>query len=191
VSAKIDVSGILRAQMGTFRGYDRRGRWIDLTTFVVLPVSLGLIAGKWLPEVRNIGGILAGVGVFTALLFGLLVNVLNLSVKLRRDEGLLPETALVRNVAELFVNVAWSVLVGLVVVLLLVVATATHNPGDALGGVWVGVLSATLLHLVCTVVMALVRLWLAHESITDLAPPARKALRRVEEPGGQHSHRAS
>lgn len=172
MSVKVDVRPILRGQWATFRGYSVTTRLTDAAIFAGLPLIGGYAAGRWGPNVVNVGAILAGVGVFTALLFGLLVNVLNLSIKLRRDEDLPIANRVVKNVGELFTNVAWSVLVGLVLVVALIAAASTHKPEDALSPWWVGILTTLLLHLIVIVVQALLRLWYAHDAIGHL--PVRR-----------------
>jgi len=138
--------------------------------FVLVPIAAGFSIAEWGPAVRNIGGVLGGVGVFTALLFAMLINLFNLSVKLRRDEGVRPEEPLALNVDELFYNVGWSVVVGLALVISMTAAAVTHSAARGLGYAWVVVLVSLLLHLILTVVLAIVRLVSAYEAISDLAP---------------------
>lgn len=173
MSDKLDISLIVRGQLRSFKGYSRRSRLLDLAVFLVIPVLAGVLVWQAEPNVFNVAGILAGVGVFTALLFGLLVNVFNLSVKLRRDEALRPESRLNANVSELFANVAWSALWGLLLVVLLATGAALQAPQKVLAYWYVGLLVAVSVHLVLTVIMSLTRLVSAHAFIGDLAPPRK------------------
>lgn len=170
MSSKIDLTPLVERQLATFRGYSEFTGKLDFFVFVFVPVGAGLAVAVWGPDVKGVGAVLGGVGVFTALLFALLVNVFNLSVKLRRDEGVRPEQPLALNVDELFYNVGWSVVIGLALVITMTAATVTHTATEALGGVWVGLIVALFVHLVITVLMAVVRMVSTYESIADLAP---------------------
>jgi len=143
---------------------------VDFVVFVLAPLGAGLALAAWGPPIKNVGGVLGGVAVFTALLFAMLTNVFNLSVKLRRDEGVRPEERLALNVDELFFNVGWSVLVGLILILCMTGAAVTHSASQRLGFAWVAILVSGLLHLVLTVIMAIVRMVSAYLAIGDLAP---------------------
>src|SRR5450631_377689 len=122
MSAKIDITPLLRRQFATFRGYSRRSAITDGLVFVGIPVASGAATVVLNLRVRNIASVLGDVAIFTALLFSLLVAVFNLSIKLMRDEDIRPEQSLARNTAELFANVAWSVLVGLALVVVMAAA---------------------------------------------------------------------
>lgn len=170
MSGKLGIPGILERQVTTFRGYSLAEQIRDFATFILLPIGTGILVGRWGPDVVNAAPVLAGVAVFTALLFALLVNVLTLAVKLRRDEGLRTESRIVRDVEELFANVSWSVVVGLLLVSLLVPAAAVADPAHPMPQWLAGLLAGVFAHLVITVIMAVSRLNHAFLQIRDLAP---------------------
>lgn len=170
MSRKINVLEIARAQLSSFQGYGRRTIVGDLATFVGLPVALGVVTGFFAPPVHSVSSLLTGASVFSGLLVALLVNMFNFSVKVRRDEKVRPEEKLARTVDELLTNAAWTVLVGLTLVVLLAVASATQEPSRPLNQVWVGILAGFSAHLILNILMVLSRIWTAHEDIKDLPP---------------------
>ncbi|WP_405807521.1 hypothetical protein OG729_20335 [Streptomyces sp. NBC_00210] len=178
MSAKWSVASIARAHFATYTDA-RSGKMLpsDYLSFlggpgvVALVASIMASAGKF--QLMDVSRLLGGIGVFTGLLFGLLTNTFTLSLRVRRDEGLDSEHVVVKQVAELFANLGWSVIIGCLLVSLIVVAGATHPAKAALGPWWTGVLVFLFLHLMMTVLMALKRLWYAHQKIADLPPKGR------------------
>ncbi|WP_437773480.1 hypothetical protein [Arthrobacter sp. KNU40] len=170
MSRKINVLEIARAQLGTFQGYGQRTIVGDLVTFLGLPAVVGVVSGIFAPPIHSVGSLLTGASVFSGLLVALLVNIFNFSVKVRRDEKVRPEEKLARTVDELLTNAAWTVLVGLTLVVLLAVASATQDPSTSLSQVWVGILAGFSAHLILNILMVLSRIWTAHEDIKDLPP---------------------
>lgn len=167
---KINLIEIARAQIRTFSNYSAGVTVRDSLTFFGLPILLGVLSGLYSPPVYQVSILLTGASVFSGLLVALLVNVFNFSVKVRRDENIRPEERLARTVDELMTNAAWTVIVGLALVVLLVAATATQEPTQPLNPVWVGVLTAFGTYLVLNVLMVLSRIWTAHGDIKDLPP---------------------
>jgi hypothetical protein len=170
VSNKINLLEIARAQLATFSGYNWKVIARDLAAFIGLPVAIGVLVGGWGPPVHSVGSLLTGASVFSGLLVALLVNVFNFSVKIRRDEKIRPEQQLAITVDELITNAAWTVITGLILVVLLASAAATQEPGTPLAPVWVGILVGLAIHLIMNVLMVLSRIWTAHEYIKDLPP---------------------
>lgn len=167
---KINLIEIGRAQLRTFSNYSLGARISDVLAFLGLPILLGVLAGLYAPPVFQLSVLLTGASVFTGLLVALLVNVFNFSVKVRRDEKIRPEERLAQTVDELMTNAAWTVLVGLSLVVLLVLATATQKPTCPLHPIWVGILTGFATYLVLNVLMVLSRIWSAHGDIKDLPP---------------------
>lgn len=170
MSRKINLIEIAKAQLDTFRGYGAKTVIRDTATFLILPIVLGLLSAKFAPPVHAVGSLLTGVSVFSGLLVALLVNIFNFSVKIRRDEKIRPEEKLARTVDELMSNVAWTVIVGLTLVVMLAIASATQTPGCPLGHAWVGILAGASVYLILNVLMVLSRIWTAHGDIKDLPP---------------------
>lgn len=174
LTSKIDLGPLLNAQIKSFKGYRWQATFRDVGIFVALPIALGAAVLWAQPKVYNAGSGIAGVSVLTGLLFALLVNVFNLAVKMRRDEGLTPESLILGTVDELLANVGWSVLVGLALVVTLACGVSTQQPNHELGRWWVAVIVVMFAHLLVTVLMALSRIFSAHAQIAELAPPMRK-----------------
>ncbi|GHI89420.1 hypothetical protein [Streptomyces xanthophaeus] len=177
MSAKWSITKIGSAHFKTYWDAKKdRAMTSDYVTFVGGPALLAVFAGVMTHlghfHVRDVSKLIGGIGVFTGLLFGLLTNVFTLSLRVRRDEGLDPEHAVVKQVRELFFNVSWAVVVGCSLVIALVLAAATHSSTSTLGSLWTGLLSFLFLHLMFTIFMALKRLWYAHEAVAKL--PAKQ-----------------
>ncbi len=170
MSNKINLLEIARAQLATFSGYSWKVIARDLGVFVGLPIIIGVLVSLWGPPVYSVGGLLTGASVFSGLLVALLVNVFNFSVKIRRDEKIRPEQQLALTVDELMTNAAWTVITGLLLVVLLASAAATQQPDTPLAPPWVGILVGLATHLIMNVLMVLSRIWTAHEDIKDLPP---------------------
>lgn len=158
------------AQLRTFRGYGAGTLVRDIATFLVLPIIIGVASALFGPPIHSVGSLLTGASVFSGLLVALLVNVFNFSVKIRRDEKIRPEEKLARTVDELMTNAAWTVVVGLALVALLAIASATQKPENPLDPLWVGVLAGASVYLILNVLMVLSRIWTAHGDIKDLPP---------------------
>ncbi|MYV51026.1 hypothetical protein [Streptomyces sp. SID3212] len=175
MSGKWDVRDIAAANFATYvDGESSKARFADFFAFILLPAFLGVGVGVLRHfnhfNLLDVSKFIGGIGVFTGLLFGLLTNVFTLSLRVRRDEGLHPAHDIIRDVAELFANVGWAVLVGLTLVVALVIVAATHDPKVPVGPYWTGVLVAIFSHLVLTVLMSLKRLWFAHGHVANLPP---------------------
>ncbi|MFJ9373804.1 hypothetical protein [Streptomyces sp. NPDC101455] len=177
MSIKWSVAKIAGAHFRTYWDASKdRPMASDYLTFIGVPLLLAVFAGAMTHlghfHLRDVSKLIGGMGVFTGLLFGLLTNVFTLSLRVRRDEGLDPEHEVVKQVRELFFNISWAVVVGCALITMLVVAAATHSTTSTLGSIWTGLLSFLILHLMLTILMALKRLWYAHEKVAKL--PARQ-----------------
>ena len=177
MSAKWDVSDIAAAHFDTLRDA-ATGKWRlrDYLGFFGVPAVIAGAALIFGLQLYDVSKLLGGISVFTALLFGMVGNVFTLYLRVRRDEELSPYDPLITDVRELFANVSYSVLVGLVLITCMVVASSTQppaTPGEGavpLGPVWVAALTFLFAHLLLSVLMALSRLWLAHVKIAELPP---------------------
>lgn len=177
MTVKWSVAKIASAHFKTYRDASKgRSMASDYLTFIGIPLLVAVFAGVMTHRghfhVRDASKLIGGMGVFTGLLFGLLTNIFTLSLRVRRDEGLDPEHEVVKLVRELFYNVSWAVVVGLALITTLILAAATHSTTAALGSIWTGLLSFLILHLMLTILMALKRLWHAHDRVARL--PAKK-----------------
>ncbi|MBA5221502.1 hypothetical protein [Streptomyces griseoaurantiacus] len=174
MSGKWDVRDIAAANFGTYVDADGRRRVSDIVVFFGLPLAFGAACGtlRYFDHLHILdpSKLVGGIGIFTGLLFGLLTNVFTLSLRVRRDEGLHPDHDIIRDVRDLFSNLSWAVLVGLLLVVLLVIVSATHDAKKSIGVGWTVVLVAIFSHLVLTILMSLKRLWFAHQNVSNLPP---------------------
>ncbi|WP_327396741.1 hypothetical protein [Streptomyces phaeochromogenes] len=173
MSIKWSVAKIAGAHFRTYWDASKdRPMASDYLTFIGIPLLISVFAGAMTHSghfhLRDVSKLIGGMGVFTGLLFGLLTNVFTLSLRVRRDEGLDSEHEVVKQVRELFFNIAWAVVVGCALITALVIAAATHSTTSTLGSIWTGLLSFLMLHLMFTILMALKRLWYAHEKVAKL-----------------------
>ncbi|MEU4999714.1 hypothetical protein [Streptomyces sp. NPDC021622] len=174
MSEKWDTRDIAKAHFRTYTNAQTgKKRGSDYIAFIVFPLLLGVLAsllrhcGRF--GLYDVSKFIGGVGIFTGLLFGLLTNVFTLSLRLQRDDDL-GEHDTTKNVKELFTNVSWAVLVGLLLIVLLVTCSSVSDPEKAVHWAWTGILVTVFLHLILTVLMSLKRLWLAHSKISLLPP---------------------
>lgn len=93
-------------RVGAEGTHDRRraaARYYLLPTVAALPLL------KWHVEIQGVGQLLAGVAVFTALLFGMLVLMFNTGIALRKDGSVLASAHdLKRVVADLRANITYA-----------------------------------------------------------------------------------
>ncbi|WP_167502235.1 hypothetical protein [Streptomyces malaysiensis] len=178
MSAKWSVLSIAREHFGTYKNArTEKPMFTDYLVFIGVPlltaVTAAILAHAGKFKLLDVARLTGGIGVFTGLLFGLLTNTFTLSLRVRRDEGLDPKHVIVKQVRELFVNLGWSVIIGCTLVTLIVTAGATHAANKPLGPTWTGLLVFLFLHLMLTILMALKRLWYAHENIAKLPPKSK------------------
>lgn len=129
----------------------------DYLTFYGLPLAFG--AASYFTEfrLRGVEGLLSGVSVFTALLFGLLVHVFTLGLRITDDPRVQNGSRTSKLVDQLVSNVAYAVLAGILATAVLMVAVSTTEKDRPLGVPISALVVALLLHLLLTIFMALKR----------------------------------
>lgn len=145
-------------------------RGLDLLLFVGAPFAAGVVLALVGFRMKDIAAVLAALAVFTALLFGLVIFVFQLRVQIKgrkREESSIerdrPRIAIL--IDETFANVTYSVIVGLVITVVGVVAAAVADKNDG-APVWVSALLGALgLHLVLTILMCLKRVNSAYQQL--------------------------
>jgi hypothetical protein len=177
VSEKWDVRDIAKAHFRTYvDAKTHKRRRADFAAFVFFPLAMGVLTATLRHHdhfgLYDVSKFIGGVGIFTGLLFGLLTNVFTLSLRLQRDDEL-GEQVVTKYVKELFSNISWAVVVGLILMTLLVTCSTVSNPSEPVHWAWTGLLVATFFHLGLTVLMSLKRLWLAHSKIALLPPKVK------------------
>jgi hypothetical protein len=154
----------------------------DLAVFYALPLAAWGTAWALSMRLRGVAEILAGVAILTGLLFGLLVHVFSVGLRISEDGRWSSSSKVTILVDELRANVAYACGVGLVLTVLLVIAAALgasdSSPivvspstghvqvADTHSGLtpWLsGLVAALFLHLVLTLFMVLKRVRTAYK----------------------------
>ncbi|WP_150252394.1 hypothetical protein [Nocardiopsis deserti] len=170
MDAKWSVLGVITDHLGTL--VNRRTRsWMlrDYAAFFAFPVGAGI--GVFLLEVQiaNAQNLIAGVSVFTALLFGLLVHVFGLGLRVsteRSGEGASRTTTMVD---QLHANVAYATLVSLVMTAGLMALIVVYDQEEVPG--WASAVVVTVLaHLFMTLLMVLKRMRSMYAQLRRFAP---------------------
>jgi hypothetical protein len=166
VTSKASIRPALRAHYDTLRD-DRTGsvRVRDLILFLGLPIAVG--GAMWWAgfRMKDVASLLAGLAVFTALLFGLVIFVFQLRVLIKDDGRDRDRPRLAALIDETFANVTYSVIVGITTTVLGVVGAALADK-DKGAPVWLtAVLAALCVHLVLTILMCLKRVNSAYQQL--------------------------
>ncbi|MGU3652511.1 hypothetical protein [Mycolicibacterium sp. A43C] len=167
MASKASIAPAVRAHYNTLRD-DRTGsyRFWDFGLFVGMPVAVGLAVLYADFRMKDTAAMLAGLAVFTALLFGLVIFVFQLRVQIKDDGRDRERPRLAKLVDYTFANVTYSVIVGIVTTVVAVVTAAISDP--ELGApAWIcALLTALALHLVLTILMCLKRIHSAYQQIS-------------------------
>ncbi len=151
-------------RVGAERTHDRR--WAA-AWYYLLPTVAALPFLKWHVEIQGVGQLLAGVAVFTALLFGMLVLMFNTGIALRKDGSVLTNAHdLKRLVADLRANITYAAVVAIALAMVLVVAAALTPPTRGLAWGWTPLILWLFLHLGLTLLTILARFRTAFNYIT-------------------------
>lgn len=171
MSSKVSPVPIVREQLGTLRNH-RTGRpsVVDWLVLVGLPLVLGFAMWATKTLVVDAGQLLAGLAVLTGFVFGLLVFVFQLKLSATQDPRV-PAGGILSNLLdELFANIAYTVLVGLVSVVLILVSTSIGSALPPAAGattvlntVWSAVVVGALAHFSLMLLMCLKRTHLAYK----------------------------
>ncbi|OKH72904.1 hypothetical protein EB72_19800 [Mycobacterium sp. SWH-M1] len=120
----------------------------------------------WHFNLNNVGQILTGTGVMTALLFGLLGVIFNMGVTLRKEGDKFPNAHnLPRAISDLRANATYAIVVGFILSLTLGVASAVSKTPVLAWG-WTPPVVWLVVHLVLTLLMILRRFRTAFNYIT-------------------------
>lgn len=166
MASKASVLPAVKAHYDTLRDA-RTGsiRKLDYVLFAGVPIALG--GGIWWIGFRlnDIGSVLAGLAVFTALLFGLVIFVFQLRIQIKDDGRDRDRPRLAEMVDETFSNVTYSVIVGIITTTCGLIAAGV---ADTVTGapVWISaVLVALSTHLLLTILMCLKRIHSAYQQL--------------------------
>lgn len=172
MDSKFSVLPTIRAHYATYvddSSGDRRPA--DYLTSIGGPILAGVVAASVMKirglSMSEVGAYISGVAIFTALLFGLVIYVFQLRMQLDVDDRVSASGRLVTLVDQLFSNVNYAVVVGVLTTVVAMVAAAFATDG-AVGPYWAGILVALGLHLVLAVLMCVKRVQSAFSQIRNL-----------------------
>ncbi|WP_280479467.1 hypothetical protein [Nocardia cyriacigeorgica] len=165
MSSKLSVLPTIRAHYDTFRDNTSGSPHVwDYIIFVGLPVAAGIACAWRGVRLSDVSGFLAGLAVFAALLFGLVVFVFQLRLQLRTS-GTPSTSTLARFVDQLFYNVNYAVVVGIGTTGVATIAVHLANKNSA--PVWISaMMTALALHLAFTILMCVKRVHAAYRMLT-------------------------
>ncbi|WP_431918140.1 hypothetical protein [Micromonospora wenchangensis] len=166
MSAKWSVAPIIKKQLSTLVDQNdpkQRPRLGDYLGLFGVPLGLATTAFVTEFRLRGIEGLLGGVAIFTALLFGLLVHVFTLGLRITDDPRISKSGKTAQLVDELQGNVAYAVLVGLFTTTVLIVGVSTTLKDHALGVPISAITVFSICHLLLIMLMALKRTQAAYE----------------------------
>lgn len=151
-------------RVGHERRADRRQAavWYYATPSVVAAVTLLIRV-----EIQGVGQVLAGVAIFTALLFGMLILIFNTGLALRRDGAVLASAHDTKRViADLRANITYAAVVAITLAVVLVVAASLTPATEGLAWGWTPVITWLFVHLGLTLLTILSRFRTAYNYLT-------------------------
>lgn len=169
VTSKFDLGAIVVDQTRTLVDSSTRRVVVgDVVTLFGLPLAIGGLS-LWLGwTMGGVGELLGGMAILTGLLFGLVVW----TFQLRMTAGANPaqQSSVTSFLDELFANVLYSVLVGILTVALIVAETSFQvDPSGVAdpraGQWWTAVLLVVISHFLLTLAMCLKRVRAAYHKM--------------------------
>jgi hypothetical protein len=161
--SKFSVLPLVGDHLGTLQD-DRTQtwRWQDWTTMYGLPIAAAVSCGVFNVQLQGISEIVGGLSILAGFLFGLVVFVFQLRLQVTNDPRVAPHGRLPRLIDQLFANVSYAVLVGLLTTGTAIAASATRTPDPsgnllAVNRWWSAVLVFLFFHLMLLLAMALRR----------------------------------
>lgn len=145
----------------------RRLRKADYVSFYVVPAGIGATAWYFNFRFETMDPILSGTSIFTGLLFGVLVYVFQLRIRVTDSAVLASDSRLLRLIDELEANVAYTVLVGLVISGLLMALSATKEKDVPIDPIGTAVVIALMLHFILSVLLVLRRTRSVYARVTE------------------------
>lgn len=173
MTSKTSVASIVVDHFDTLRdARTSRVSVLDLAVQFGLPVALGLLLPILGLRLVELGQVIAGLAVMAGLTFGLLVFVFQLRLQVSSDPRV-QSTTLRQLIDQLFVNVAYAVLVGLTSAAVSV-GVVSVRWGDAqvatapssVSGIASGVVVALCVHFLLTLAMCTKRAYRAYQRIS-------------------------
>lgn len=172
MATKTSVTSIVVDHFDTLRdARTHRMSFGDLATQFGLPVLLGAVLPIFGLRLVELGQVIAGLAVLAGLTFGLLVFVFQLRLQLSSDPRV-QATTLRQLIDQLFVNVAYTVLIGLTSAAVCVAVVSVRWGEEASSGsqgvsaVASGVVVGLCVHFLLSLAMCTKRAYRAYQRIS-------------------------
>ena len=166
MSNKVDPTRVISDHIATL--HDQRTNRIrkrDLALHYGLPVGAAVCSTFAGVRLADAGQIVAGAAVLAGFSFGLAIFVFQLRMDAARDPRVPRGSRLLDLIDELFTNVLYSIVVGLLLTVVTVAATALQDT-KTLDAVWSGVMVGIAFHYLLTLAMCIKRLHKAYQELT-------------------------
>lgn len=166
MSSKVAALPLVTDHLETLRDHRTgRRRWQDYVLLFVVPILVGS-GVAWLGfRLVDAGQVIAGIAVLSGFSFGLAVYVFQLRLEVHRDPRVPRGDRMLELIDELFANVNYSILAGLVFVSVAIAGTA-FTQVEALNAWWTAGIVAIGAHYLLTLLMCLKRLRAAYRRLT-------------------------
>ncbi|MBB2915475.1 hypothetical protein FHS43_006796 [Streptosporangium becharense] len=167
---RLGIRDLIRDHLNTLYEFGPNNKihasWPDIALFYVLPVGVGIFF--WIKDAQLYVSdvLLSGIAVLTGFLFGLLVHVFSVGVKVADDPRYGSGDRLPILIDELRANVSYSCGVGLLITVLLIFPVAFMKPEDLEDGLssgMAGLFSTLFTHLILTLLMVVKRVRSAYK----------------------------
>lgn len=126
---RINIFGIISDHFGTLRRLDSDSKkiyWKDLLLFIGLPLIIGVfLAFKGFSIKPYIGNLIAAISIFGGFLFNLLAIIYSQIDKIKSDAEDENNPIKKRFVKEIHVNISYSIVLSLIIILVLIACTAS------------------------------------------------------------------
>lgn len=141
--------------------------WPDYAVIIGVPLVAGTVVGLT-ARLQDMQSYIGGVAIFTALLFGMVIYVFQLRMQLLGHPKVPRDGDLAGFVDQLFANVNYAVVVGVIATALSMAAAVTADDNGRVNEVWSGVVVAIGVHLLLVVFMCIKRIRAAYHEIRKL-----------------------
>lgn len=147
-------------------GGGSRGRW-EIAGHYVMPLVASGVAVRIGARLTDAGQLIGGAAVLAGFAFGLSIFVFQLRLDAGRDPRVPRGGLLLELIDELFKNVSYAILIGLILVAVAVAGTS-YADADAehLNGWWTFAITAIGIHFIVTIAMCLKRIRSAYRQLT-------------------------
>lgn len=139
----------------------------DYLVLIGVPACVGTWVG-YVFQLRDMQSYIGGVAILTALLFGLVIHVFQLRIQLLNDVRVPRDGKLVGFINQLFANVNYAVVVGVVTTAASMAAAVTADNDGRVNSIWSGVVAGLGTHLMLVVFMCIKRIRAAYREISQL-----------------------